>query len=142
MTTLGVFRDDFYPVAVALNSVQYGTTAQASGNIAATLFAGSNEVYMLQSGATALTTPTAAQIVAQLVNTLLLNGVNQPNVVGTTYYLRVINTNAGTLTLTGGTGVTITGTATLATATTRDFMVTVTGLTTVTLQSIGTGTTS
>ena len=43
------------------------------------------------------------------------------------YMLRVCNSGAGTFTLAGGSGVTVTGTATVATATFRDFNVTYSG---------------
>jgi len=43
---------------------------------------------------------------------------------GAAWRLRYLNTTAGTITVAGGTGVTISGTATLATGTYRDFLVT------------------
>ena len=142
MTTLGVFRDDFYPQFTALPSYQYSSTSQASGVIPVANIAGAAECYMTQSGATALSTPTAAAMYAQLIQSLVLAGVSPNSLNGTTYFVRIINTNGGTLTLTGGTGVTFLGTATLATNTSRDFIVTVTSPVTVTFQSVGTGTTS
>jgi len=65
-----------------------------------------------------LTTPTASAIVAQLPNAL----------VGASYHLRIINETAATnaWTLTAGTGVTVSGTATIAAASWTDFVVTVT----------------
>lgn len=92
------------------------------------------EVYHTSTGGATptLTTPTAAQIIA-----------SQPNwVQGQGYYLRMLNLNSGTATLAGGTGVTITGTATLATNTSRDFIVTYTSaiLQTVTFTNVGSGT--
>lgn len=62
--------------------------------------------------------------------------------VGFTYKLRVINESSGAFawTVAGGTGVTVTGTATVAQDTWREFMVKIASTTTVTLQNIGTGT--
>ncbi len=144
MTTIGVFRDDFYPGLTALGSYQFTSISQASGVIPVAAVSGTAESYLTQSGATALTTPSAAAIIAQILAQLAAAGINQPaNQIAApfTYYVRVINTNAGTLTITAGTGVTMLGTATLATATWRDFLVTVSGAA-VTFQSVGTGTNS
>jgi len=60
--------------------------------------------------------------------------------VGSSYVLRVINSNSGTATVATNTGWTTSGTLTLATNTTRDFVVAVTSLTAATITSIGTGT--
>lgn len=107
------------------------TVAQVTGN------SGAGEVVLsmtgtLGAGATA-TTPTAAAIIAAL-----------PAVKsGTAYTLRVINNSSGAFawTVAGGTGVTVTGTATVAQNTFRDFAVTVNSSAgTVTLQNIGSGT--
>ena len=80
------------------------------------------------------TTDTAANIVAALPS---------PSV-GTTYTLRVINESSGAFawTIVGGAGVTVTGTASIAQNTWRDFIVTVTAVATpaVSLQNVGTGT--
>jgi predicted RecA/RadA family phage recombinase len=62
--------------------------------------------------------------------------------VGLGYWLRVINTGAGTLTLAGGTNVTLTGTMTVTQNTTRDFVVVFTDATHATIQDVGTGTES
>lgn len=59
--------------------------------------------------------------------------------VDASYILRVTNTGAGTFTLTTNTGVTLTGTMTVAQNTWREFVVTM-GASTVTIQSIGVGT--
>lgn len=88
----------------------------------------------LAAGA-AVTTPTAAQIVAALPNAQ----------VGRTYTLRFINNSSGAFswTVTAGTGVTVTGTATVAQNTFRDYEVSVTAVgasPAVTLQNIGAGT--
>lgn len=107
----------------------FSSVATGNGTAVANALSGANFTIYATSGATALTTRTAAQMIA-----------DQPNTpVGSSYYLRVYNTNAGTLTITGGTGVTITGTATIATAIFRDYMVTFNTATTLTMQNIGSG---
>lgn len=62
--------------------------------------------------------------------------------VGTSYKFRLINSSSANFawTLTTNTGLTLTGTMSVAQNTWRDFYVTVTTLTAVTIQSIGTGT--
>lgn len=118
----------FVPIAT-LVSTQFNSIS-AAGFTAAQM-AGAAFVDLQTSGATAVTTPTATQILAALPVVSL----------GLSYILRIYNTNGGTLTLTGGTGVTITGTATIATNVWREYLVTVTGISTptVTLQNRGAG---
>jgi len=96
-------------------------------------------------GAANITTPTALA---------LAQGFTQAQV-NQTWVLRIINTaNTAAWTLVGGTGVTVNGTATVATGTWRDFLFTITAITatggvispanitaaTITAQSIGSGT--
>lgn len=83
------------------------------------------------SGVT-VTTPTAAQIIAALPNTIPGDGFN--------YLLYFINDSAGqTATITAGSGVTVSGTATVATATMRQFLVNVNvNAGTVTMVNMGT----
>jgi hypothetical protein len=62
---------------------------------------------------------------------------------GQSYILRICNAGAGTFTLAGGVGVTISGTATVATTTFRDFVVAYSGVfgsPVVTITNVGTGT--
>lgn len=62
-------------------------------------------------------------------------------VVGRSYHLRIVNgQGTGTLTVTAGSGVTLTGTATVAANTWRDFVVTYTSATALTIQNVGVGT--
>jgi hypothetical protein len=110
----------------------FSSISQASGVIPAVNFAAGYMTVLSQSGATALTTPTAAAILAAI----------PLGVVGESYTLRIINTNAGTLTITADASVTLTGTATIATNTWRDFAITLATAGTLTMQSIGTGTNS
>jgi hypothetical protein len=62
--------------------------------------------------------------------------------VGGAYRLRISNTAAGaaTMTITAGSGVTLTGTATVADAAYRDFVVTYTSATALVIQNVGGGT--
>ncbi|SRR6266516_1604474 len=102
------------------------TAAQTAGtnfvtlDLAGTLGAGAN-----------ITTPSAIDLLAAVPN----------GFVGQSYRLRIRNTSSANFawTLVGGTGVTITGTATIAQNKYRDFVVTFTGPTTVTIQNIGGG---
>jgi hypothetical protein len=139
MTTLGVFRDDFYNAASILPEIQFTSTSQASGTLAASNLAGASENYVTTSGATALTTDSAANIIAQVANAIqtVIKGSSVPNINGLSFTTYVRNTNASTLTLTAGTGVTITGTATIATGVERQYMVSITGPATVTFQDLG-----
>jgi hypothetical protein len=62
---------------------------------------------------------------------------------GQSYVLRIAQSGAGTFTLAGGTDVTISGTATIATTTYRDFVVQyggTAGVPTVTITNVGLGT--
>ena len=140
MTTLGVFRDDYYNPQAILPTGKFTSTTQASGTLAASALTGATENYVATSGATALTTDTAANIIANIVASIQANAKGAypaPSVVGFTSFVSVRNTNAGTLTLSAGTGVTITGTATLATGVQRNYLLTVTSGTAVTLQDLG-----
>lgn len=77
-----------------------------------------------------ITTRTATLMVGDIPNAT----------VGQTFITRIYHGGTGTLTIAGGTGVTITGTATIATVTWRDFAVTINTATTMTFQNIGSGT--
>ena len=95
------------------------------------------------AGAVAVTTPTAALMYTYLQSLLAAQGiatVNQIN--GSSFYLRIINNNtaSGIITLTGGTGCTINGTATIAISTFRDYLITITGPSSYSLQNVGSGT--
>ncbi len=158
MTQLGVFRDDFYNAACALTTAQFNAITQNGGVLAASIMAGATENYVAASGQTtaqAITTDTGANIVANLQNcvinqlkTQLANGSagspppGVPNLLNLTVQVSIVNNNtsSGAITLTGGTGVTIVGgPSTIAITTSRQFLMTVTGPASVTLQSIGTG---
>lgn len=114
------------------------STATAHTVVAAKLTGGAKDVVLAMTGALAAganaTTDTAANIIAAIPQA--------QRYVGFTYKLRVINESSGAFawTVVGGTGVTVTGTATVAQNTWREFVVTIATATTVTLQNVGTGT--
>jgi hypothetical protein len=113
-----------------------------SGNTPLTLtgpnMAGAQDVFITLTatlaGAGTLNSATAAQIIAAIPN---------PQV-GMTYNLRIINASGGAFawTLTTATGITLSGTMSIAQNTFRDFVVSYTGAGAVTIQSVGTGTNS
>lgn len=120
------------PKAIALASAKYtknttsGATTAAAGDMSGAAFTTAEYSAV---GAANLTTRTAAQIIADA-------GLK----IGQSYALLGVNTSGGTTTIVAGTGVTLTGTMTLATNTTRLFIVTVTGAATITIQSVSIGT--
>jgi hypothetical protein len=83
-------------------------------------------------GAANLTTRTATQMFNDMGNVQA----------GDSYMLQITNTSGGTTTLVAGTGVTLTGTMTMATNTTRMFNVKFTSATALVIQSVGVGTIS
>lgn len=161
MAFQGVFRDDFYNSISALAQSQITATAQASGAVlAASNLAGAGDTYLSASGsatAVAYTTDTAVNIIAWLqsavaaaykaalagfgAGVLPANGV--PNLFNLTYTLTIINFNSasGVITLTGGLGVTISGTNTIAVGASRTYVVTITSPTTLTITNVASGST-
>lgn len=160
MTHLGVFRDDFYNAISVLPQSQLVVNTQATGTIiAASSMAGAGDCYFSNSGsagAVALTTDSAINIIAQIQNAVataykqglgaFAAGVNPPpgvpNLFNMTWTLTIVNFNntSGIITLTGGAGVTLSGTATLAINSERTFLLTITSPTTITMQSMYAGT--
>lgn len=110
---------------------QFTTAALSVGTLAAGQVTGAGFVVLTNTGATpgTQTTRTAAQMLADFVGAYI----------GLSYTVRIVNTGAGTFTLAGGTGVTITGTATVAQNVFRDYVVTFNTGTTATFQSVGSG---
>lgn len=159
MTTLGVFRDDYYNPMAALPQNQYNTFATAGSlTLSAALLAGAQECYINASatgGAVNYTTDTAANIIARMQNAVSAQlqatgnlqqspgaAVGIPNIFNVSYYLSIINSSAGgTITLVAGAGVTLgTGTNTIAVNSNRGYLVTVTGPNSVTIQTVLSGT--
>jgi len=108
-------------------------TATADETVTGPEVAGADNVVLNMTGALAagraLTLPTAAAIVAAITDPY----------VGKTYRLRIMNTSSGNFdwTVTTNTGLTLTGTMTIAQNTYREFLVTLTSLTAVAIQSLG-----
>lgn len=117
----------------ALPAAKFTTAALTAGTIPAASIVGAAMCYWQNTGATpgAQTFPTAATLFAAIPNAY----------VGMVTAFRVINTGAGTLTLTADAGptITITGTATVAQNVTRDYTITFTSATAATVQSVGSG---
>lgn len=118
----------------ALQPAQFATASLSVGTLAAGAITGAAFVTYRNTGATpgAQTVRTAAQMLADFPGAY----------VGMSYMLRIINTGAGTFTLTADSGptVTITGTATITQNVFRDYVVTFNTATTATIQSVGSGT--
>ena len=117
--------------ALGITPAQFTTAALSAGTLAAGAVTGAAFVVLTNTGATpgAQTTRTAAQMLADFSQAR----------VGMSYMLRIVNTGAGTLTLTADASVTITGTATIAQNVFRDYVVTFNTATTATFQSVGSG---
>lgn len=121
-------------VVSATNATSFtGTVAQLSGNARINLL-----LTGAPSSAQTLTTPTAALLVAQI----LAQTPAAANASTYSYLIHVVNvggTSSGVWTVAGGTGVTVTGNATVAVAGSRTFLATVTSFSTpaITLQDLG-----
>jgi len=148
MALRGAFDDLALPAADYLPVVAVTTTAQASGVAPVAGFAGAQQNVLVSSAATALTTPTAAQIYAQFVSALQLAGLANPGqntalsagILGSSYIVEIVNSDASGLTLTAGTGVTFVGTNVIAAAAgSRTYAVNIVSPTVVTMTSIGSG---
>ena len=125
--------------ADVLAACNYKQTAFAAGVTAGTIpqgtITGGAQIDLVSASTTpgTQTTRTAVQMYAD-------DPLAYP---GKVYRLRIAQSGAGTLTLAGGTGVTISGTATVATTTYRDFMVVISGTADVplyTITNVGLGT--
>lgn len=126
--------------AAAGNATYASNAATTAATVTAAQIAGGGNLHVMDmtgtlAGSAALTTPTAAQIIAVLPNFQ----------VGDSYILRVINRTAATQawTLTGGSNVTVNGTATIAAAAWADWIVTLNqtlATPTVVITSVGRGT--
>jgi hypothetical protein len=127
----GTFTAGAAAQLLALFGVYYSTflAAVVAGTIPANVLTGASEVF-LNSASTVpgnQTTRTAAQLWADAVaqfGTFLNDPAISTN--GFQYTLTITQTGAGTLTLVGGSGVTIVGSATVPTNTTRTFIVNLT----------------
>src|SRR5579859_3574915 len=123
MQSSGYSFTNLSPQDVAVATVGNMTLTAAQFAPSAGGYDATVELTGVQTGAFNITTPTAAQILAALGNPLP----------GQTFRVKVINQSTGafTGTLVGGSGVTITGTATIAQNTWREFIVSVVSATVV-----------
>lgn len=132
----GVELMDSNDVLVATN---YKLSTYAAGVTAGTIPQGAITGGMQVDLVSAATTP-GTQTTRTAVQMYADDPLAYP---GKAYRLRISQSGAGTLTLAGGTGVTISGTATVATTTFRDFMVVISGTPDVplyTITNVGLGT--
>lgn len=131
--TAGAFTLTGISVTPLMNlpNAKFTTAALESATIAAGSVAGANTVEHINTGTTPanLQLPTAADLVAAIPNAQ----------VGFSYILDIRNGSgsANTATLTTNTGLTLTGTMTIAQNVTRRFIVTLVSLTAVTFRSMG-----
>ena len=157
MTALGVFRDDFYNAISVLPQSQFNATTLATGSVLpATFIAGAGDCYISSSGGAAVTytTDSAINIIAAIQNSVataykqglgaFAAGVNPPpgvpNLFNVSWTFTLINLNSASITLAGGTGVTVVAPGgTILTATERVYVVTITSPTTVTFQTTNSG---
>ena len=122
-------------ITSTLSAAPLNTLNQTAGVIPAGIITGGDFITILQTNATpgTQTTRSAQQLYAE-------DPTAFPN---QRFVVRICNSGAGTLTLAGGAGVTVTGTATVATTTFRDFHCVYGGTQfapTLTMTNIGTGT--
>lgn len=82
------------------------------------------------NGAVTLTTRTATQMFGDLYGASI----------GMSYFLRIVSAGDNTVTITAGSGITAADTMTVATMTTRDYIVTINTATTMTMRCVGAGT--
>lgn len=116
------------PSAKYTKNTTVGATTAAAGDLTGAAYV---QAEYSAVGAANLATRSAAQMIGDA-------GL----LVGESYVLEITNTSGGTTTLTAGSGVTLTGTMTMATNTTRRFNVRVTSDAALTIQSTGVGTIS
>jgi hypothetical protein len=141
LVNFGAYNQDAAAQMLLFSGSIFTTTALVNATMPQGYMTGAGSVYATSTGngANALTTRTAAQLYADLA---LAIGFNPP--IGYSYDIRITNTGNNTVTPTAGAGVTINGSplSTIATNTFRDFVCTVTGASSFTMQSTGTGTVS
>jgi hypothetical protein len=127
----GTFTPAAFAQLLALCGTYYSTFAAGvvAGTIPANVLTGALDVFLNSAATTpgTQTTRTAAQLWADAV-AQFGTALNDPAIAtnGLQYTLTIAQTGAGTLTLAGGTGVTVTGTATIAQNTSRQYIVNLT----------------
>jgi Zn-dependent alcohol dehydrogenase len=112
--------------AISLPSYKYVAVTANTSTLVAGDITGATEVVLNTStqATPTFTTRTAAQMIADIPNAQI----------GMTWKVTVLNRNSGTLTMAAGSGVTITGTATIATVNWKDFICTYTAADTIVMQ--------
>lgn len=137
IVNFGAYNQDAAAQTVVQCSSQQNTDAVVGAH---TLVAGvlggfdTNYLFVTAAGGVNVTTRTAAQIYADAAAAL---GFNPP-----TNFIQefiVVNTGGGTVTLVGGTGVTISGTATIANNAVRTYTVLIASPSSVTITNVGSG---
>jgi len=115
-----------------LPETQLTTLNATTGTLPAGAITGANQVFLSSTNATpgAQTTRTAAQMLADIPN----------GAVGMNWRTRIINTGAGTFTLTADASVTLTGHSAILTNTWVDYVCVFTSATAMTMTSVGSGT--
>ena len=145
LSTYGAFTPGAAGTLLVLSGSLYNTFAAGvtAGTIPAKIITGAMTCYLNSAATTPgnQTTRSAALLLQDLLQEFGLGGLA---VLPANFAWEIIitQTGAGTLTLVGGTGVTVTGTATVAQNTTRTFVGQFTGsqnAPTFTLTSVGTG---
>lgn len=141
--SLGAFTNSGVAQVMAALQTYYSTFAAGvtTGTIAANILTGGGDVFLNSAATTpgTQTTRTAVQLWADL-SAQWGSFINDPAFAnGVQFTLTITQTGSGTFTLAGGTGVTITGTATIAQNATRQFVVNMTP-TAATFTSVATGT--
>lgn len=127
LLNFGTFTQGGAQQLVSVLDAMYSTFAAGvvAGTIPANILTGGLAVYLNSAATTPgnQTTRTAAQLFADLAAQWNLP-LTDPQLQGGIFYtLKITQTGAGTLTLVGGTGVTVSGTATVPTNTTRTWLV-------------------
>lgn len=137
MKSFGAFSAEAAAQLAAVLGSLFNSISVTVGTLAINLITGASDVFLLQTGSTpgAQTTRTAAQLYADITAQF-----GFAPAAGFQYSLTIANSGAGTFTLTAGSGVTLTGTMTVAQNTTRSFVVTVTSATSLTITSVSVGT--
>lgn len=117
MVGLSPFQECAYHVDTSTAAETMTGSEISGGSITAVSFTGTF------AGAAAITLPTTANLFAAMPASIVANPV------GNSWLLRILNQTGGgfTLTVTTNTGWTVNGTMTIATATWRDFIVTLSG---------------
>ena len=127
ITNFGAFTESTAAQLIASLGVYYSTFAAGitTGTIPVNVLTGGTDIYLNSAATTPgnQTTRTAALLFADLSAQFGIPLTDPSLANGVQYTVTITQTGSGTFTLVGGTGVTITGTATVAQNTWRKFVV-------------------